>query len=874
MIEGVQMTKEENLQIEDKKKFLDYVSISKLNQEELLNKYQSKLTGLSKDEAHKRLITNGPNKTIKEDKRNWAYFFFRAFQDHFIIILLILAVINFSLGDQLGSLIIVLIAVASATIRFAQDYSVFLFNKKLKAKIFSTANVIREDTEENIKTEKVVVGDIVKLNAGSIVPADIIILDSKDLFVNQSTFTGESVPVAKLSTDIGEEPDEIFSIDNICLMNSSIISGSATALVINTGFNTYLGTISDQVVVKKDVTNFDKGMSNITNLLIKYMVVVCLVVLVIDGVIKNNISEAILFALSVAVGITPSMLPMIVNVNLTKGTKSLAKKKTLVKRIESIQNLGAIDILCTDKTGTLTENNIILQKYIDVEGKENNNIVEYAYLNSYYGTGMKNLVDRAIIAFGKENKIDEEVKNYVKVDELPFDYSRRKMSVVVKSSNRYRMLTKGAIEEILKSCSKVRINGKDLKIDEHYIKKANEKAIELADSGMQVIALAEKDTYPGPKEFNASCEKEMTFVGLVGFLDPPKKDAQVIINKLREVGVHTKILTGDNPYATKFICTEAGLDGSHIMLGSEIDKLTDKKLAYRIEQVDIFARLNPLQKERVVSLYKKNGHVVGYMGDGVNDAPSLKKADIGISVNSATDIAKEASDIILLERSLKVIYDGVIEGRKVYGNIIKYMKMALSGDFGDVFSIMVASIFLPFLPLLPIQMLLQDFIYDFSQIGIPYDNVDDEFLKEPKKWDTKGISRFMKVMGITSSIVDVISFVIFWFVLGYNNVNKAAYFQTAWFVTCLITELMIIYNVRTKKKPFIESNASKPLMLLTILSMILTIITPILLSGIKTFHYVILPPIYYAFLVMLVLLYFVLVSLVKKIYINKYHEWL
>ena len=869
----IKKAKKNLLKANDTEELAEYIKESQLTVSETLEEYKSdENSGLTTKEANFRLEKNGKNKVVKEDNKSWFYFYINSFKDQFIIILLFLAIINFCLGDKLGSAIIVAIAVISANIRFVQDYSVYKFNKQLKNRITSKTNVLRDNKEQEIRVENIVLGDVIKLNAGAIIPADVKIIESKDLFINQSVFTGESAPIEKKVT--ASETKEIFNIENICLMGASVISGKATAVVIRTGFKTYLGKMGKEVDVKKESTNFEKGMKNITNMLIKYMIVVCFAVLIIDGVIKGNFNDAILFALSVAVGITPSMLPMIVNVNLTKGSKSLAKKKTLVKRIESIQNLGAIDILCTDKTGTLTEDKITLQKYIDIEGKENMNILEYAYLNSFYGTGMKNLVDRAILVYGKEHQIEEKIEKYEKIDEIPFDYDRKKMSVIVKKGSQYRMITKGALEEVIKSCTKVKRNGKLEEITQEIIEKVEAKAKELAETGMQVIALAEKRDYPGVDVLDSSYERDMTFIGFIGFLDPPKKGVANTINKLRKIGVKTKILTGDNPYATKNICNLSGLNGNDILLGTDIDKLTDEELSKRVEEVDVFARLNPLQKERVVATYKNNGHVVGYMGDGVNDSPSLHKADIGISVNTATDIAKEASDIILLERNLNVIYDGVIEGRKVYGNIIKYMKMALSSDFGDVFSIMIASIFLPFLPLLPIQMLIQDFIYDFSQIGIPYDNVDEEFLRKPKKWNTKGISKFMQVMGITSSLIDVISFIIFWFILGYNGIEKQAYFQTAWFVTCLITELMIIYNVRTSKKPFIESNASKKLMILTLFSGILTIITPIILHGVKSFNFVILPPVYYLYLVGLVFGYFVIVSFIKKAYIKKYHEWL
>ncbi len=864
--------KTKNLKNNDLKILEKYLSISNQKDEEDLKQYKTTKEGLSAKEAKERLAKDGKNIVIKEEKKSIIYFLFNSLKDEFIIILICLAIINFLLQDKLGSLIIFIIALISALIRFVQDYSIDKFNRKLKSSIYSTTTVLRNGQELEIKVDDVVKGDIVKLNAGAIIPADLKIIEAKDLFLNESVFTGESALVEKRAIN-QTKSKEIFAIENIALMGSSVVSGIGTGLVIETGFSTYLGTLGGEVETKKPVTNFNLGMKHISNLLIKYMVVVCIIVVIIDGVIKKNINEAILFALSVAVGITPSMLPMIVNVNLTKGSRSLAKKKTLVKKIESIQNLGAIDILCTDKTGTLTENKIILQKYIDAQGKENNSILEYAYLNSYYSTGIKNLVDKAILAYAIENKLTTLEEKYEKIDEIPFDYTRKKETIIVKKKEQYRVITKGALEEILSCCTKIKLGTKITDIDQNLKKVIEEKAKELANDGMQVIALSAKKEYSKENQ-TKDIESNMIFIGFVGFLDPAKKEVKNTLTKLSKIGIHTKILTGDNPYATKNICNLVGLNGNDILLGSDIDTMSDEELSKKIEKIDVFARMNPLQKERIVSLYKKNGHVVGYMGDGVNDAPSLNTADVGISVNTASSIAKEASDIIILKQSLKVVYDGVIEGRKVYGNIIKYMKMALSADFGDVFSIMIASIFFPFLPLLPIQMLIQDFIYDFSQIGIPYDNVDEEFLRNPKKWDTKGISRFMKVMGITSSLIDVISFIIFWYFLGFNTINKASYFQTAWFVTCLVTELMIIFNVRTAKKPFIESNASPELNNLTLFSLVLTIFTPIFLHKVASFHFEILPPIFYFYLLILVLFYFLIVSIIKKIYIKKYQEWL
>ena len=850
----------------------DYNEISKLTTEEILTKYHTKEEGLTNKEAQKRLNSNGKNIVIKEVNRSIFYFIFNSLKEEFIIILLVLAVINFSLGDKLGSLVIVLIAIISMLIRVLEDYSANKYNKKLRSKIVSTTKVIRDNKELEIKVENVVVGDIISLNAGSIIPADCIVVNSKDLFVNESVFTGESIPVEKKETN-KKEYDNLFDIKNVLYMSSSVISGTAKAIVVKTGFDTYLGKIGKEINTKKNITAFDKGMKDITNMLIKFMVVICLIILLVDGIIRSNFTEAILFAFSVAVGITPSMLPMIVNVNLTKGTKALAKKKVLVKHIESIQNLGAIDTLCTDKTGTLTENKIVLQKYIDVLGNEDNSILEYAYINSYYSSGMKNIVDRAIMIYGSKHNLDNILPKYEKIDEIPFDYNRKVMSIIVRNKNTYRMITKGAMEEVLKRCTKVKVKGKEEDLTKELIDIVTNKAKEMATSGMQVLALAAKKTEKGVLSFDENSEKEMTFIGFVAFLDSPKKDVKKVINKLRKYGVKTKILTGDNPYSTTMVASLAGINSDEILTGAEIDKLSDKALSIKVEEIDVFARLNPIQKERVVRILKSNGHVVGYMGDGINDAPSLRQSDVGLSVNTATDIAKETSDMILLEKNLEVIADGIIEGRKVYGNIIKYMKMALSADFGDVFSIMIASIFLPFLPLLPIQMLFQDFIYDFSQIGIPYDNVDEEFITFPKKWNTKGIAKFMIVMGITSSIIDVLAFLTFWHLLGYNSIDKESYFQTAWFITSLITELMIIYNVRTSKDIF-NSRPSKVLLSLTLLSSILTIVTPLLLHNVLSFHFEILSIKFYLYLLSLVILYVLIVSIVKRIYIKKNHEWL
>ena len=866
--------KDQNLINNNEEILSKYKAFAQKETEDIVQEFKTNIEkGLTNREAEQRLKEDGENIVVKDDNHSWLYFFLNSFKDKFILILVILAVINKFVGDDmLGTIIILIIGFVSAMIKFIQNYSTYKFNKKLKNKMFTTATVVRNGNEQTVRTEKVVKGDIIHLNAGSIIPADVMIINNKDLFINQSVFTGESAPIEK--TAKYNHSNEIFSLSNICLMGTSVISGNATAVVINTGFSTYLGSMGKQINNKREVTNFEKGMNEITKLLIKYMVIVSIAVFIIYAFIRKDILEAVLFALSVAVGITPTMLPMIVNVNLTKGTKMLAKKKTLVKNIQAIQNLGAIDVLCTDKTGTLTLDKIVLQKYINVDGEEDLSILEYAFLNSYYSTGMKNLVDKAVIAYGIEHKVKEDVTDYEKIDEIPFDYIRKKVSVVVKHDDHFRIITKGALEEVLKSCDKVKINGEHKKLTKEMIQNINNNADNLAKGGMQVIALASKKEYRGKDIFNSDDEKDMTFIGFVAFLDPPKKDVKNTIKELKKYGITTKILTGDNQYATENICSLVEIENSKILLGTDIDKMSDEELSEAVEKTNVFARMNPLQKERIIKSLRKNGHVVGYMGDGVNDAPSLHNADVGICVNTATAIAKEASDIILLEKSLSVILNGIIEGRIVYGNIIKYMKMALSSDFGDVFSILIASIFLPFLPLLPIQMLIQDFLYDFSQIGIPYDNVDEEFLIKPRKWDTKGLGTFMNVMGPVSSVIDVLAFLSFWFILGYNGTLSESYFQTAWFIECLISETLIIHFVRTSKIPFVQSRANIVLTSLTMITIIGTILAPILLHNINSFHFEIMPPLYYMIVIGLTILYVILVQIVKKRYIKKFGSWL
>ena len=847
---------------------LDYKNLSSKSKEEIMALFKTSEKGLSEEEASKRLQEYGENIATNRKKKTPLYFIIEAFKDKFVLILILLAAIDFITDDKLGSLIILGITLISVIIRFVQDYSTYKFNEKLKEQIRIFTDVIRGNKQEEVRQEKIVCGDIITLSAGSVIPADLYLFESKDLFINQSSFTGESEAIEK-GAHINNNSSDPIEISNICLMGCNIISGQGKGIVIKTGLNTFLGSMNQKKEVVKEQTSFDKGMDHITWLLIRCMLIISVLVFIIYGMIRGDVNDAILFALSVAVGITPSMLPMIVNVNLTKGSRALAKKNTLVKSIKSIQNLGSMDILCTDKTGTLTKNNIELQKYINVDGDDDEYVLKCAYINSYLSTGYKNIVDKAIIQYAKSHNID--ISDYEKIDEIPFDYMRKRSSIVIKNEDSYRVIVKGALEEIIKVCDMARVNGKEVPINQKIIENVNKKAEEMAKDGMQVIALAIKPEYEGIDVFDAKDEINFTLVGLIAFLDPPKPSAKVTINKLKEYGVNIKILTGDNAFATQNICNCVGIK-SRIVTGKEIDELNDYELSKIVEEVDIFARMNPIQKERVVSILRKNGHSVGYMGDGVNDAPALTSSDVGISVDGGTDIAKESSDIILLEQNLEVIHNGVIEGRKVYGNILKYMKLALSQDFGDVFSILIASIFLPFLPLLPIQMLIQDFIVELSQIGIPYDNVDESFVKKVRKWDIKSISRFMIIFGVISSITDIVAFIVFWFVLKYNSIDLQAYFQTAWFVECIVSETLMIFYIRTEK--ITKSRPSNTLMLLTLLTIVATIVVPMILSFAEGFNFVLLPGIYYLYLIGFVILYGVLAQIVKSIYIKKFNEWL
>ncbi|MEA5051497.1 MAG: magnesium-translocating P-type ATPase [Oscillospiraceae bacterium] len=867
------MKNEKNVRA-DRQREADYKKFAAMTPDGVLAALSCTAAGLSAQEAEERLTQYGPNQVHSAKLTPWYVFLFKSFLDEFILVLLALGVVSVFLGDGLGAGIIFLLAALSAALRFVQDYNAYRESEKLRTLIRAHVDVRRDGSLGKADIDDIVPGDVVELGSGSIVPADLYLLSSRDLFISQSMFTGESMPVEKKAGPCDASKDSP-ELDNICLMGCDVRSGSGVGVVIRTGRSTYLGDISQTADSTKEKTSFELGLQGITKTMLRYMIVVVLCVFAVNGFVKKDWLSAFMFSISVAVGITPGMLPMIVNATLARGAQFLAKKKTIVKNLSAIQNLGAIDVLCTDKTGTLTADAIVLQRYLDADGRQDRRILDYAYLNSYFSTGIKNLIDRAILSYGEENGIRTDVSAYEKIDEIPFDYDRRRMSVVIRGDDgRHRLITKGATEELIKICTRVRRGEADEPLTDEAVQKVLRNAADLGADGMHVIAIAEKREHIDVRTFSGADEKDMTFLGYVAFLDPPKPDVKKAVRSLHEAGVAVKVLSGDAEPVVRNICRQVGIRAVRSLTGDEVETMDDAALRAAVEQADIFARLAPMQKQRVVVALRANGHVVGYMGDGVNDAPSLRSADVGISVDTATDIAKESSDIILLEKSLSVLRDGVFEGRRIYGNIMKYMKMALSSTFGNAFSVLAASIFLPFLPMLPIQMLIQNLIYDFTQIAIPWDNVDPEFMRRPKKWDARDLSRFMGVLGPVSSVFDVATFAVLWFVLGYRTAGAQALFQTGWFIEGLISQTLIVHFIRTSRIPLLQSCADVRLVFSSFVGILAALLLPHALSGIASFHFAVMPMSYYGWLALILVCYAAAIEGVKRLYIKKTGGWL
>ena len=796
-------------------------------------------------------------------------------------------------ADPLTVVIIMTMVLISGVLRFVQETRSGNAADKLLKMIKTTTNVQRIETgNAEIPLEEVVVGDIVHLAAGDMIPADMRIIQAKDLFVSQSALTGESVAVEKIPGAVSTEYDTLAEYPNLAFMGSNVISGSAAGVIVATGDETIFGDMAKNVSDKPVQTNFEKGVNSVSWLLIRFMLVMVPIVLFVNGFTKGDWMQATLFALSVAVGLTPEMLPMIVTTCLAKGAVAMSKEKTIIKNLNSIQNLGSIDILCTDKTGTLTQDKVALQYHINIHGDEDTRVLRHAFLNSYYQTGLKNLMDVAVIERTlEEQKTVAELRGltdqFTKVDEIPFDFERRRMSVVVKNG-KTQMITKGAVEEMLSVCSYAEYEGKVLPltddIKEYILKKVND----LNEDGMRVIAVAQK-TNPSPVgTFSVADESDMVLMGYLAFLDPPKESTADALAALKEHGVDVKILTGDNDKVTRCVCRQVGLSVDRILLGSDLDNMTDEELGSAAEKVSVFAKLSPQQKARVITVLRDNGHSVGYMGDGINDAAAMKASDVGISVDTAVDIAKESADVILLEKDLMVLEKGIIEGRKTYANMIKYIKMTASSNFGNMFSVLAASAFLPFLPMLPIHLILLNLIYDLSCTAIPWDNVDKEYLAVPRKWDASSIGKFMIWIGPTSSVFDITTYMLMYFIicpamtggLMFHQLTDPAtqayfiaLFQAGWFVESMWSQTLVIHMIRTPKIPFIQSHASLSVTLLTFTGIAALTIIPFTKLG-ATIGLAALPPVYFAWLALTIFLYMVLATVFKKIFIRRYGELL
>ncbi|MDI9475301.1 MAG: magnesium-translocating P-type ATPase [Natronincolaceae bacterium] len=842
--------------------------------------------GISSNEAVNRLEKYGLNQVAHEKPTPWYVQLINAFINPFVIILLALAVISYitdvvfaPAGEKSWEavLVIIIMVTISALLHFFQEFRSGKAAQKLKSLVQSTAAIARKDTGvKEIPMKYIVPGDIVHLATGDMIPADLKIIDSKDLFISQSALTGESQPVEKfgvVKTELNPKMNPS-DIDNICLLGTDVVSGSATGVVIATGNDTYFGSIAKSIVDKKIETSFEKGVGSVSRLLIKFMLVMVPIVFVVNGITKGDWLQAFLFGVSIAVGLTPEMLPVIITTNLAKGAIAMSKHKTVVKRLDAIQNFGAMDILCTDKTGTLTLDEIIVEKHLDVHGNENDRVLRHAYLNSYHQTGFRNLMDRAILKHGNEKGFAELKHRYTKVDEIPFDFARRRMSVVLQSEgNKRQLVTKGAIEEILSICSLVEYDEKVIELTEEIKKEVIDRVTGLNEDGMRVIGLAQKNDVPDENIFSVKDESNMVLMGYVAFLDPPKDSAAEALKALDDHGVTVKVLTGDNEIVTKRVCRDVGLPIDNVLLGTDIEGLTDEQLSSMIHNTTILAKLSPIQKARVIKVIKDKGHTVGFLGDGINDAPALREADVGISVDTAVDIAKESADIILLEKDLLVLEKGVVQGRGIFGNIVKYINMTVSSNFGNVFSVLVASAFLPFLPMLPIHLLIQNLFYDISQISIPWDTMDKDYVKEPRQWDPGNIMKFTVYIGPISSIFDIVTYLVMWYVFKANTPALQSLFHSGWFVEGLLSQTLIVHMIRTKKVPFIQSRATNPVLLLTGAIMIIGIFIPFSAFGAAAGLQP-LPLSYFPWLIGILLAYAWSIQVAKNAYIRKFGTWL
>ncbi|GAA0754543.1 magnesium-translocating P-type ATPase [Clostridium sartagoforme] len=870
---------------------------SKQDELGILEKYNTSYSGYEEIKVELMREEYGKNEITHQKGDSLVKRLIESFINPFTIILLILAIISFvtdimivdsSKRDATSVVIVTSMVLVSGILRFIQETKSNKAAEKLGEMVKTTISVERKGVGiKEIPISEIVVGDIIHIAAGDMIPADIRILKAKDLFISQSSLTGESEPVEKVDTAITHDCKNPIELNNLAFMGSNVISGSAIAIAINVGNDTIFGSMAKQLVGKKVTTSFEKGVNSVSWVLIRFMFVMVPVVLFMNGFTKGDWMEAFLFALSVAVGLTPEMLPMIVSANLAKGAVSMSKKKVIVKDLNAIQNFGAMDVLCTDKTGTLTQDKVVLEYSLDIEGNEDNRVLRHAFLNSYHQTGLRNLMDIAIVNHANEKDMIELWHDYKKVDEIPFDFSRRRMSVVVEDkAGKTQLITKGAIEEMLSVCSHVEYKGKIETITEEIKKEILETVSSYNSQGMRILGIAQKNNPSSVGELSVKDESDMVLIGYLAFLDPPKESTANAIRALEDFGVNVKILTGDNDAVTSSVCKQVGIKVNNLLLGSDIEEMDDELLSEVVEETNVFAKLSPNQKTRVVSALRKNGHTVGFMGDGINDAAAMTESDVGISVDTAVDIAKESANIILLEKDLMVLEDGVVEGRKIYANIIKYIKMTASSNFGNMFSVLVASIFLPFLPMLPIQLLMLNLIYDISCIAIPWDNVDEDYIRVPRKWDSSSISKFMFWIGPTSSVFDIATYALMYFficpfVFGgqYHILNEAqqlgfmGLFHAGWFVESLWSQTLVIHMIRTPGIPFVKSRASWQLTTLTTLGIAVGTIIPYTFFG-KALDMVSMPAIYFPFLIVIIILYMILVTLLKKVFIKRYGELL
>ena len=827
----------------------------------VMSELNASLKGLTQTEAESRLATHGPNEVAQEKQHGWPRRLLRTTYNPLVILLTALAVVSAATGDLRAATVVALMVVLGIALRFVQESRADTAAAKLKAMITVTAAIIRDGEPKELSLREIVPGDMVKLAAGDMIPADLRLVTSKDLFLVQASLTGESLPVEKNDAPQAADTRSPLELPNLCFLGTSVESGTAMAVVIATGPRTYFGSMAKSIVGQQILTSFDRGVNRFTWLMIKFMAVMVPLVFLINGFTKHNWKEAFFFALAVAVGLTPEMLPMVVAVSLSKGALAMSRKKVIVKRLNAIQNFGAMDVLCTDKTGTLTMDKVILEKHCDVARKEDHGVWLVAFLISHFQTGLKNVLDRAILLHRENCEHPVSTDGYEKIDEIPFDFQRRVMSVVVHSSagNTRQILAKGAPEEIFRRCTRFELDGEVSPMDPVLIEDLKEEYEHLSADGFRVLAVAYKDV-----EIRAAYTKEdesdLILQGYVAFLDPPKETAALAIAALNKHGVAVKVLTGDNDLVTKKVCREVGLYTGHVLLGKDVEAMSDLELAEAAETSHVFARLSPADKRRIVKALQSKNHVVGFMGDGINDAPALRAADVGISVDTAVDIAKESADLILLEKNLMVLEEGVLEGRKVFANILKYIRMGASSNFGNMFSVLGASAFLPFVPMAPIQVLSNNLLYDFSQVPIPADNVDEEQIVRPRPWNIDEIKKFILFIGPISSIFDYTTYFVMLYVFHCWGNEKL--FQTGWFVESLMTQTLIIHVIRTNKIPFIQSRASWPLIVTSGLIMAFGAWLPFSPLA-SSLGFVALPKLYWPILGLTLLCYVMLTQVVK-----------